>query len=96
MLWCVKYHSGEFEGFPGPDGNVLVLFTTRHLADTWILESCLEQHLSCALRNDEELLKAFGAASEDFTFYVVNPPANPGGEIDGGIIEDVLKLKESA
>lgn len=89
-LWCVEYHEGGLVGFEGPESNVLVVFSSQGLAEDWIMQSGLEQHLASGPYAGQAFYELCKDAVEDFAFYAVNPPPNPGDHLPAASLEALV------
>jgi hypothetical protein len=89
-LWCVEHHGGGLIGFEGPDYNVLVVFTSQEIAEDWIMESNLEQHLASGPYAGKAFYELCKDAVEDFSYYAVNPPPNPGDHLPAASLEALV------
>ncbi len=94
-LHAVFNHERRFVGLLAEDeGKVLCVFSKRVLAERWLMDMKLEQHIvSKELYPDDIARLCDDAMTADFKYAAINPPLNRGQKVQMGTL---LSLKEQA
>jgi hypothetical protein len=92
VLWPIFDHEGRSVGIQARSGKVLCLFSQLPLAEDWLMDMGLEQHLvGRGLRGKELARFCQEAMRDNFRFVILDPPARFSGRVEMGRLSALKK-----